>query len=288
MSPQGPDGVPDVVRNVAGLRARVAAWRNAGETIGLVPTMGSLHEGHLSLVRAAKKDNGRAIATLFVNPTQFGANEDLASYPRDETADRRLLGEARADLLFAPDVGEMYPGGFATTVTVAGLTQHLCGPHRPGHFAGVATIVCKLLNQAGADRAYFGEKDFQQLQVVRRMARDLDIATVIVGVPTMREADGLAMSSRNRYLSPTERRQAATLPQLLRAAAAALGDGRDARPELEKVGAGLTAAGFRKIDYVTLADSETLQPQGRAEAPSRLLAAAWLGRTRLIDNFPVL
>ena len=288
MSPQGPDGVPDVVRNVAGLRAHVAAWRNAGETIGLVPTMGSLHEGHLSLVRAAKKDNGRAVATLFVNPTQFGANEDLASYPRDESTDRRLLGEARADLLFAPDVGEMYPGGFATTVTVAGLTQHLCGPHRPGHFAGVATIVCKLLNQAGADRAYFGEKDFQQLQVVRRMARDLDIATVIVGVPTIREADGLAMSSRNRYLSPTERRQAATLPQLLRAAAAALGDGRDARPELEKVGAGLTAAGFRKIDYVTLADSETLQPQGRAEAPSRLLAAAWLGRTRLIDNFPVL
>jgi pantoate--beta-alanine ligase len=288
VSPQGPDGVPDVVRNVAGLRLRVAAWRNAGETIGLVPTMGSLHEGHLSLVRAAKKDNGRAIATLFVNPTQFGANEDLASYPRDESTDRRLLGEARADLLFAPDVGEMYPGGFATTVTVAGLTQHLCGPHRPGHFAGVATIVCKLLNQAGADRAYFGEKDFQQLQVVRRMARDLDIATEIVGVPTIREADGLAMSSRNRYLSPVERKQAATLPQLLRSAAATLGDGRDGAPELDKVRAGLTAAGFRKIDYVTLAGSQTLQPQERAEGPARLFVAAWLGRTRLIDNWPVL
>jgi pantoate--beta-alanine ligase len=277
-----------VVRSVADLRARVAAWRKAGETIGLVPTMGSLHEGHLSLVHAAKKDNGRAIATLFVNPTQFGANEDLASYPRDEAADRRLLDEARADLLFAPGVGEMYPEGFATTVTVAGLTEHLCGPHRPGHFAGVATIVAKLLNQAQATRAYFGEKDFQQLQVVRRMARDLDIATEIVGVPTRREKDGLAMSSRNRYLSPTERSQAATLPQLLRAAASALGDGRDGASELDKVRAGLTAAGFRKIDYVTLADSQTLQPLERAAKHSRLFAAAWLGRTRLIDNWPVL
>jgi len=288
VSAHGPDGVPDVVRSVADLRLRVAAWRKSGETIGLVPTMGSLHEGHLSLVRAAKKDNARAIATLFVNPTQFGANEDLASYPRDEATDRRLLGDARADLLFAPGVSEMYPEGFATTVNVAGLTEHLCGPHRPGHFAGVATIVCKLLNQALADRAYFGEKDFQQLQVVRRMARDLDIATEIVGVPTIREADGLAMSSRNRYLSPAERNQAATLPQLLRAAASALRDGRAAAPELDKVRQGLTAAGFRKIDYVTLANSETLQPQARAQEPSRVIAAAWLGRTRLIDNFPVL
>jgi pantoate--beta-alanine ligase len=288
VSARGPDDSPDVVRSIADLRLRVAAWRKSGETIGLVPTMGSLHEGHLSLVRAAKKDNVRAIATLFVNPTQFGANEDLSSYPRDESTDRRLLGEARADLLFAPGVDEMYPEGFATTVSVAGLTDHLCGPHRPGHFAGVATIVAKLLNQAQATRAYFGEKDFQQLQVVRRMARDLDIATEIVGVPTIREADGLAMSSRNRYLSPAERKQAATLPHLLRAAASALGDGRDAAPELDKVRGGLTAAGFRKIDYVTLANSETLQPQARAVRPSRVLAAAWLGRTRLIDNWPVL
>jgi pantoate--beta-alanine ligase len=288
VSAQGPDGLPDVVRSVAELRARVALWRKSGETIGLIPTMGSLHEGHLSLVRAAKKDNDRAVATLFVNPTQFGANEDLASYPRDEATDRRLLGEARADLLFAPSVSGMYPEGFATTVTVAGLTDHLCGPHRPGHFAGVATIVAKLLNQAGATRAYFGEKDFQQLQVVRRMARDLDIATEIVGVPTIREADGLAMSSRNRYLSPVERKQAATLPQLLRSAAAALGDGRNSASEIDRVRADLTAAGFRKLDYVTLADSQTLQPLERAKAPSRLIAAAWLGRTRLIDNWPVL
>lgn len=281
-------GGPDVVRRVADLRARVVLWRKAGERVGLVPTMGSLHEGHLTLVRAAKKDGTRAVATLFVNPTQFGPNEDLAAYPRDESADRRLLGEARADLLFAPDVGEMYPQGFATTITVARLTEHLCGPHRPGHFAGVATVVCKLLNQAGADRAYFGEKDFQQLQVIRRMARDLDIATEIVGVPTVRDSDGLALSSRNRYLSPAERSQAAAFPRLLREAAAALADGREAAAELEKVREGLTAAGFRKIDYVTLADSEALQPLARAARPSRLVAAVWLGRTRLIDNWPVL
>ena len=279
---------PDVVRRIADLRARVVAWRRAGERVGLVPTMGSLHEGHLTLVRAAKKDNARAVATLFVNPTQFGPNEDLAAYPRDELTDRRLLGEAKADLLFAPDVADMYPAGFATTVSVAGLTEHLCGPHRPGHFAGVATVVCKLLNQAGADRAYFGEKDFQQLQVIRRMARDLDIATEIVGVPTVRDGDGLALSSRNRYLSPAERKQAAAFPRLLREAAAALADGREAAGELEKVRDGLSAAGFRKIDYVTLADSDTLQPLSRATSPSRLVAAAWLGRTRLIDNSPVL
>lgn len=281
-------GGPDVVRRVGDLRARVAAWSKAGETMGLVPTMGSLHEGHLTLVRAAKRDNARAIATLFVNPTQFGPKEDLAAYPRDEAADRRLLGEAKADLLFAPDVGEMYPPGFATTVSVAGLTEHLCGPHRPGHFAGVATIVCKLLNQAQAERAYFGEKDFQQLQVVRRMARDLDIATEIVGVPTVREADGLAMSSRNRYLAADERKKAATLPQLLRQATGGLADGRDAAGEIEAVRLGLAAAGFGKIDYVTLADSQTLQPLARASGKSRLFAAAWLGRTRLIDNWPVM
>jgi pantoate--beta-alanine ligase len=280
-------GGPDVVRRVGDLRARVAIWHRAGETVGLIPTMGSLHEGHLTLVRVAKKDNARAIATLFVNPTQFGPKEDLAAYPRDEVADRRLLGEAKADLLFAPDVAEMYPPGFATTVSVAGLTEHLCGPHRPGHFAGVATIVCKLLNQAQADRAYFGEKDFQQLQVVRRMARDLDIATEIVGVPTVREADGLAMSSRNRYLSPDERKKAATLPQLLLQAANNLADGREAAGETETIRRSLATAGFRQIDYVTLADSQTLQPLARASGKSRLFAAAWLGRTRLIDNWPV-
>ena len=278
---------PDVVRRVADLRTRVAAWRQNGESVGLIPTMGALHEGHLTLVHAAKKENARAIATLFVNPSQFGPQEDLAAYPRDEATDRRLLGKAQCDLLFAPDVSEMYPPGFATTITVAGLTEHLCGPHRPGHFAGVATVVSKLLNQAQADRAYFGEKDFQQLQVIRRMARDLDIPTAIVGVPTVREADGLAMSSRNRYLSAGERQQSATFPRLLREAAKNLADGREAESEIEKIRQGITAAGFRKIDYVTLADRDTLQPLARANKGARLFAAAWLGRTRLIDNWPV-
>jgi pantoate--beta-alanine ligase len=280
-------GGPAIVRRIGELRAAVAFWRKAGDSVGLVPTMGSLHEGHLTLVRQAKADGGRAVATLFVNPTQFGANEDLAAYPRDESTDRALLGQARADLLFAPDVDEIYPEGFATTVTVARLTEHLCGSHRPGHFAGVATVVAKLLSQALPDRAYFGEKDFQQLQVIRRMARDLDLPVAIIGVPTVREADGLALSSRNRYLSASERQRAAALAQLLRAAADRLADGRAAAPEIDIVRAGLSAAGFGKIDYVTLADEAELQPLAKARPPCRLFAAAWLGRTRLIDNWPV-
>jgi pantoate--beta-alanine ligase len=278
---------PAIVRRVAELREALAPWRQAGETIGLVPTMGSLHEGHLELARRANSENARAIATLFVNPTQFGANEDLASYPRDEAGDRAMLGMAGADLLFAPAVEEIYPSGFATTVSVARLTDHLCGPHRPGHFAGVATVVSKLLNQSLPARAYFGEKDFQQLQVIRRMARDLDIPVTIVGVATVREADGLALSSRNRYLSADERARAATLPRLLRAAASRLADGREAAGEIETVRAGLQAAGFDPIDYVTLAGEAELQPLSHAEKPCRLFAAARLGRTRLIDNWPV-
>jgi pantoate--beta-alanine ligase len=280
-------GGPPVVRRIGELRAAVADWRKAGQSIGLVPTMGSLHEGHLTLVRQAKADGGRAVATLFVNPTQFGANEDLAAYPRDESNDRALLGQVGADLLFAPAADEIYPEGFATTVTVARLTDHLCAPHRPGHFAGVATVVAKLLNQALPDRAYFGEKDFQQLQIIRRMARDLDLPVAIRGVATVREPDGLALSSRNRYLSASERQRAGVLPKLLRAAAANLGDGRRAAPEIKIVRGGLSAAGFDKIDYVTLAGEAELQPLIKAEPPCRLFAAVWLGRTRLIDNWPV-
>ena len=278
---------PAVVRRIGELRAAVALWRKAGESVGLVPTMGSLHEGHLALARKAKEDNARAVATLFINPTQFGANEDLAAYPRNEAEDRALLGKTGADLLFAPGADEIYPKGFATTVTVARLTDHLCGPHRPGHLAGVATVVARLLALALPDRAYFGEKDFQQLQVVRRMARDLDLPVAILGVPTVREEDGLALSSRNRYLSAKERLRAAALPQLLRAAAAHLGDGRLAVAEIDIVEQGLSAAGFGKIDYVTLADEVELQPLASAKKPCRLFAAAWLGRTRLIDNWPV-
>ena len=193
---------PRIVRTVADLRQAVAVWRAAGERVGLVPTMGALHDGHLSLVRAAFAQCRRTIVSIFVNPTQFGPNADFDRYPRDLDGDVAKLAPLGVDVVFNPDVAEMYPSGFATTVTVAGLTDGLCGPFRPGHFAGVATVVSKLLNQAGADAAFFGEKDWQQLQVIRRLARDLDIPVAIVGVPTVREADGLAMSSRNLYLSP--------------------------------------------------------------------------------------
>jgi pantoate--beta-alanine ligase len=277
-----------VLRSIADLRAALAPWRHAGETIGLVPTMGALHEGHLSLVRLAKAECRRAVATIFVNPSQFGANEDLSAYPRDEAADRKLLDGAEADLLFAPAVGEIYPPGFATTVSVAGLTDHLCGPHRPGHFAGVATVVTKLLVQALPDRAYFGEKDFQQLQVIRRLARDLDLPVAIRGGATIRDADGLALSSRNRYLSADARAKAAALPRLLREAAGRLADCGDAEAVLNEVRRDLSKAGFTSIDYVTLADEAALQPLARAKAGSRIFAAAWLDRTRLIDNWPVM
>jgi pantoate--beta-alanine ligase len=277
----------EVLRSIADLRAALAPWRRAGETIGLVPTMGALHEGHLSLVRMAKAECRRVVATIFVNPSQFGANEDLSAYPRDEAADRKLLDGVGADLLFAPAVEEIYPPGFATTVSVAGLTEHLCGPHRPGHFAGVATVVTKLLIQSLPDRAYFGEKDFQQLQVIRRLARDLDLPVAIRGGTTMREADGLALSSRNRYLAAEERAKAAALPRLLREAAKRLADGEEAEAVLGQVRQGLATAGFARIDYVTLADEAKLQPLSRAKPGSRIFAAAWLGRTRLIDNWPV-
>lgn len=276
-----------VVRRVADLRAVLAEWRRAGETIGLVPTMGALHDGHLSLVAAAKRDNNRAVATIFVNPKQFGPHEDLVAYPRDEVADRAKLASAKCDLLFAPDVGEMYPDGFATGVTVVGITDHLDGIARPGHFAGVATVVTKLLLQALPTRAYFGEKDFQQLQVIRRLARDLDIPVEIVGVPTMREVDGLAMSSRNRYLSRYERSIAAVLPQMLAESAARLKGGEAVEKVLCEARARLLAAGFATVDYVALCDETHLQPIDRLAPGARLFVAAHLGRTRLIDNWAV-
>ena len=277
-----------VIRTVADLRATVAAWRRNGETIGLVPTMGALHDGHLSLAAHSRTDNKRSIATLFVNPTQFGPKEDLAAYPRDEAADLAKLQAANVDALYAPSVGEMYPQGFATTVTVAGLADHLCGPHRPGHFAGVATVVSKLLLQATPDRAYFGEKDFQQLQVIRRMAADLDIPVRIVGVPTVREADRLALSSRNRYLSAEDRAHAAALPRMLADIAGRLS--REPGAVAREIAWGfrqLEDAGFRKIDYIEVCDEATLQPTRQVTAPSRVFAAAWLGRTRLIDNWQI-
>jgi pantoate--beta-alanine ligase len=278
---------PPVLRRVAELRQALAPWRAQGESIGLVPTMGALHRGHLCLVALAKAECRRAVATIFVNPTQFAANEDLAAYPRDEAGDLALLARAGTDLVFAPGVEEVYPPGFATTVRVARLTEHLCGPHRPGHFEGVATVVTKLLAQSLPDRAYFGEKDFQQLQVIKRLARDLDLPVEIRGGATVRESDGLALSSRNRYLSAEERPRAATLPRLLREAASRLAHGRPAEPELEAVRSGLREAGFARIDYVSLADASELQLLAKATPGARLFAAAWLGRTRLIDNWPV-
>jgi pantoate--beta-alanine ligase len=249
--------------------------------------MGALHEGHLSLARAAHADCARVVATIFVNPTQFGAGEDLKLYPRDEANDVALLHQAHVDLLFAPEAGEIYPPGFSTSVAVEGLTRHLCGPFRPGHFTGVATIVAKLLLMMLPDRAYFGEKDFQQLQVIRRLARDLNIPVEIVGVPTVREADGLALSSRNRYLDMHQRKVASLLPTIMRETAASLAEGGKAAPLLAAAKAKLLSGGFGAIDYLDLCTTETLEPIRRAEGPCRLFAAAWIGRTRLIDNWLV-
>jgi pantoate--beta-alanine ligase len=276
-----------IVRTVADLRAAVSQYRRGGASVGLVPTMGALHDGHLTLVRSAKLDNARVIATIFVNPKQFGPTEDLARYPRDEAADVAMLKELGTDLLFAPDVAEVYPDGFSTSVAVGGLAQYLEGVSRPNFFTGVATVVSKLLLQALPDRAYFGEKDFQQLQVVRRMVRDLNIPVAIVAVPTIREADGLAMSSRNRYLSPAQRRIAGGLPQVMHDTVAELRTGLVASPILANAKGRLHKAGFDRVDYLELCDETTLQPIPIARAPSRVFVAAYVGATRLIDNWPV-
>ncbi|MEO1458193.1 MAG: pantoate--beta-alanine ligase [Pseudomonadota bacterium] len=276
------------VRTVAELRSAVGAWRATGQRVALTPTMGALHAGHLSLVALGRAKADRVVASLFVNPTQFGAGEDLEAYPRDEARDAAMLAEAGCDLLFAPSVAEMYPEGFATEVRVTGLTDLLCGAARPGHFDGVAQVVTKLLNQAGADAAIFGEKDWQQLAVIRRLARDLDIATEILGAPILREADGLAMSSRNRYLDAAERAVAGRLNAILHDAAAAMTAGAEPAAAAREAAATLLAAGFARVDYVEVRDGASLAPAGpRANAGDRIFAAAHLGRARLIDNMPV-
>jgi pantoate--beta-alanine ligase len=276
-----------VVRTVAELRARVRIWRSGGERVGLVPTMGALHEGHLTLVRRALETCDRAVVTLFVNPTQFGPGEDFARYPRDEAGDAAKLVELGVDLLYAPTVEDMYGPGFATTVTVDGLTEAMEGAVRPGHFAGVATVVAKLLNQAQADDAFFGEKDYQQLCVIRRLAADLDIATHVHGVPTVREADGLALSSRNAYLTAAQRGVAPALQRALQDAAARLSRGERVAAALEAARGELRAAGFDAVDYVDLRDAADLSPLDALDPPARLLAAVRLGSTRLIDNIAV-
>lgn len=278
-----------IVRTVAELRAQRAAWRAEGLTMALTPTMGALHAGHASLVTLARTLADRVTATIFVNPTQFGPAEDLAAYPRDEGADARMLAGAGCDLLFAPDVPEMYPVGFATRVRVDGVSAPLCGASRPGHFDGVAQVVTKLLNQAQADVALFGEKDWQQLAVIRRLARDLDIDTRIVGAPTVREADGLAMSSRNRYLTPAERAAAPALFAALTRAAGRIAARGDVVNALAEGRAAVMAAGFSTPDYFEARDAETLDPVDsfNPDRPARIFAAARLGRARLIDNVAV-
>ncbi|HEX8381771.1 MAG TPA: pantoate--beta-alanine ligase [Sphingomonas sp.] len=279
-----------IVRTLDALRAALAEFRAEGASVALVPTMGALHAGHMALIDAALAmghgSGTRVVASIFVNPRQFGPNEDLARYPRQEAQDAAMLEGAGCDLLWAPSVETMYPTGFATTVSVAGgLTTRLDGAARPGHFDGVATVVAKLFAQVRPDCACFGEKDFQQLAVVRRMAADLDLAVQVVAVPTMREADGLALSSRNVYLSPDERVRAPALPRALEAAARAIAAGDPVEAVLGRAGAALAAAGF-VVDYVALVDAGTLGDPvpGR---PRRLLAAARMGATRLIDNMAV-
>jgi len=281
------DAVP-VARSVAALRAAVARWRTDGERIGLVPTMGALHAGHLALVAAAKARCGRAVVSIFVNPRQFGPREDFSGYPRPLEDDLAKLVDAKADLAFVPSVDEMYPPGFATTISLGGPTEGMEGAHRPGHFDGVATVVAKLLLLAAPDAAFFGEKDYQQLMVVRRMVRDLDLPLDIVGVPTVRDADGLALSSRNIYLSPEERAVAPTLNRVMREAAAAIVHGTPPAAALSDAITALEAAGFG-VGYLELRDAASLaQVTDEPNAPTRLLAAVQLGRTRLIDNIPVI
>ena len=261
-------------------------WSGA-ERVALVPTMGALHEGHLALVREARRHADAVMATIFVNPLQFGPSEDLARYPRSEARDLELLAAEGCELVWVPQVADLYPAGFATSIEVAGVSERWEGAARPGHFAGVATVVAKLLIALSPDVVLFGEKDWQQVAVVRRLVEDLGLPHEIVAVATVREADGLALSSRNAYLSPDERSRAVALPNALRRAAGEIGEGARVAEALAAARKSLTDAGFVQIDYLALVDGETLEPLNQAQPGSRLIAAAKIGGTRLIDNFPV-
>lgn len=276
-----------IIRDIAMLHRAVTALKQRGKSVALVPTMGSLHDGHISLVRMAKRVADHAIVSIFVNPTQFGPNEDFAAYPRDEARDAALLAQEGTGLLWAPDVSTMYPGGHSTHIEVAKLGADYCGAARPGHFDGVATVVAKLFNQVRPDVAIFGEKDWQQLAIIRRMARDLDFAIDILGAPIARDTDGLALSSRNAYLSSAQRAAATAFPQALKAAANAIAAGSDVTETLANAEAAIVAGGFDSVDYVALADAENLERLSVFRKPARLLAAARMGKTRLIDNLTV-
>ena len=274
----------DIVRRVKHLRERIITWRNEGLSIGLVPTMGALHSGHMALVSRSLESCDRTLVTLFVNPQQFGETEDLEGYPRDEQKDAAKLKMVGIHLLFSPTIAEMYPDGYSTGVRVSGLGDVLDGIHRPGFFDGVATVVTKLLIQTGADRAFFGEKDYQQLLIIKRVAQDLDITTVIEGVKTVREDDGLALSSRNIYLTEKERQAASLLYKTLMAVAQSVRAGNDVAAQETWGRERLLNAGFSSVDYFSVLDAETLLPSLDATRLRRVLAAANLGRARLIDN----
>ncbi len=276
-----------ILRTVAELRTRVRGWKADGKQVGVVPTMGALHEGHMSLVRAAQRGCDRVIVTIFVNPMQFNNPDDLTKYPRTEDSDAALLAREGVDIIFAPTPDEVYPKSFATSITVAGISEPLEGTMRPGHFEGVATVVAKLFGMTQADRAYFGQKDWQQLQVVKRMVADLNIPIEVVGCDTIREQDGLAMSSRNVRLDPLSRAQAPALHRILTRAATAIRDSGDVATVLETARADLRAAGFTEVEYLDLRSAALLEPMARLDAPARLLVAAWIGGVRLIDNIPV-
>jgi pantoate--beta-alanine ligase len=275
-----------IVRNSEELTKTVAELRRGGR-LALVPTMGALHPGHMKLIAEARKHADRVAASIFVNPMQFGANEDFGRYPRREADDAKMLEQAACDLLWLPSVGDIYPDNFSTTVHVSGLSERWEGEVRPGHFDGVATVVAKLLLAVAPDVALFGEKDFQQLAVIRRMVSDLAIPVEIVGVPTVREADGLALSSRNAYLSEEERSNASALPRALEAARAAILSGTAVPEVLEEAQVSLRDGGFSQVDYFALVDAQTLEPLDAPEGEMRLIAAALIGSTRLIDNLAI-
>ncbi|MFC3181328.1 pantoate--beta-alanine ligase [Cypionkella sinensis] len=276
-----------IIQTIAELRALVRGWKAAGESVGVVPTMGALHEGHLSLARRARAECERVITTIFVNPKQFNNPDDLKKYPRTLEADAALLSGVPVDVVFAPGVDEVYPDGFITTVSVGGVSEPLEGRMRPGHFDGVATVVTKLFGMTEANRGYFGQKDWQQLQVVLRLVRDLNLPVTVVGCETIREADGLAMSSRNVRLTAEGRAVAGVLYAAVTVAADEIRAGQSDRMAIREAAEKLRAAGFERVEYIELRDAETLMPSDDPRRPRRMLAAAWLDGVRLIDNIPV-
>jgi pantoate--beta-alanine ligase len=277
-----------IIRGKEELRAAVAALKADGATIAFVPTMGALHAGHMALVEEGRRHARHVVASIFVNPTQFGPDEDLSRYPRREAGDAKMLEDAGCEILWAPDAATMYPDGPEISVRAGAASEGLDGDSRPGHFDGVATVVSRLFEAVEPDVALFGEKDYQQLLVIRQMVEAEGLGVRIVAVPTQRDADGLALSSRNLYLTEEERRAARALPRALGEAAQAIAEGRaSAADAIAKAKEALGRAGFAPVDYVELRDAETLAPVDTAERPARLLAAAWLGTTRLIDNLPV-